>query len=477
MKPNILFSILLTLLMYLAAKPGVEAVVPPPDGGYPNFTTAEGQNALKDLTTGAGNTALGAYSMFSTTTASFNTAVGAGALDLNTGDQNTAVGVAALLLNTGTQNTAVGVDALGLNSTGSNNAALGAFALYNNTTGVSNTAIGDQALFSNSTANGNTAVGDFALFSNTTGADNTAIGDVALIDNTTGSSNIGIGVGALANNTTGGVNTAVGFQALFSNTTATDNTATGAAALTDTTTGGDNTANGFHALTSNTTGNANVATGSDALSSNIIGLGNTAIGTGALSSSTGDGNTAVGFNAGGAIMTASGVICIGEGVTGFDVSNTTWMGNIYGVHTLNGTTAPVIVSADGQLGTAPSSERFKKDIVTMEKASEAILSLRPVTFHYKTDTKGTPQFGLVAEEVAKVNPALVLPDKEGKPFTVRYDAVNAMLLNEFLKEHRMMQELKTTVAKQAEQIDALTAGLQKVSAQLAAASPSLADLN
>src|SRR6267154_1709455 len=126
------------------------------------------------------------------------------------------------------------------------------------------------------------------------------------------------------------------------------------------------------------------------------------------------------------------------------------------------TTAPVIVSADGQLGTVVSSERFKKDIVTMEKASEVILSLRPVTFHYKTDTKGTPQFGLIAEEVAKVNPALVLPDKEGKPYTVRYDAVNAMLLNEFLKEHRTVDELKATVTQQQKQLEALAAGLQKV---------------
>ncbi len=116
-----------------------------------------------------------------------------------------------------------------------------------------------------------------------------------------------------------------------------------------------------------------------------------------------------------------------------DVDNTTWIDGVYNTTTQNGMTAPVIVSADGQLGTVASSERFKKDVATMDKASEAILSLRPVTFHYKTDTKGTPQFGLIAEEVAKVNPALVLPDKEGKPYTVRYDQVNAMLLNEFLK--------------------------------------------
>ena len=124
------------------------------------------------------------------------------------------------------------------------------------------------------------------------------------------------------------------------------------------------------------------------------------------------------------------------------------------------------MSDAGQLGTVASSERFKKDIATMDTISKGILSLRPVTFHYKTDSKGTAQFGLIAEEVAKVNPALVLPDKEGKPYTVRYDAVNAMLLNEFLKEHRKVEQLE-------KQIEALTAGLQKVSAQLAAASPSL----
>jgi predicted ribosome quality control (RQC) complex YloA/Tae2 family protein len=153
------------------------------------------------------------------------------------------------------------------------------------------------------------------------------------------------------------------------------------------------------------------------------------------------------------------------------VSNTTWIGNVYGVTTQSGTTAPVIVSNSGQLGTVTSSERFKKDISTMEKASEAILSLRPVTFHYKTDTRGTQQFGLIAEEVAKVNPALVLPDKEGKPYTVRYDAVNAMLLNEFLKEHRKNEEQEATIARLQKQIEALTAGLRKVSAQLEASKP------
>jgi hypothetical protein len=149
------------------------------------------------------------------------------------------------------------------------------------------------------------------------------------------------------------------------------------------------------------------------------------------------------------VTTADGVICIGSG--GANVNNTAWIGNVFGVTTQSGTTTRVIVSDTGQLGTVASSERLKKDIATMQKASEAILSLRPVTFHYKTDTRGTPQFGLIAEEVAKVNPALVLSDKEGKPYTVRYDAVNAMLLNEFLKEHRKVETLEATVAQQRTQ--------------------------
>jgi len=177
------------------------------------------------------------------------------------------------------------------------------------------------------------------------------------------------------------------------------------------------------------------------------------------------------WGAGSGVTNASDVICIGFAVAGADVSNTAWIGNVYGVTTQSGTTAPVVVSDTGQLGTLASSERFKKDIVTMDNVSDAILSLRPVTFHYKTDTQGTPQFGLIAEEVAKVNPALVLPDKEGKPYTVRYEAVNAMLLNEFLKEHRKNEQQEATIARLETQIEALTTGLQKVSVQLEASKP------
>jgi len=323
---------------------------------------------------------------------------------------------------------------------------------------------------------------------------NTAEGQKALLNLTSGTYNTAVGFLSLAIDTTNGFNTAVGAGALLANT-ADQNTATGAGALLSNTTGDVNTANGAFALFSNTTGDNNTAIGYQALNSNATGIENTAIGAVALArNTTGGGNIALGDGAGLDVFAADNVICIGH--PGEDLSNTTWIGNVYGVITNSGTTAPVIVSVDGQLGTVASSERFKKDIATMDKASNAILSLRPVTFHYKTDTTGTPQFGLIAEEVAKVNPALVLPDKEGKPYTVRYDAVNAMLLNEFLKEHRVVQELKftataqeatitqlksivaqqqndfqATAAHQQKQIEALTAGLQKVSALVEASKP------
>ena len=263
MKPNILSFVLFALFTYFAATLGVQAVVPPPDGGYPNFNTAEGQSALFSLTTASANTAVGWSSLFSNTEGSFNTAAGAGALLFNTSDENTA--------------------------------------------------FGDP-----------------------------------------GSLNMAVGHGALSGNTLGSVNTAIGVSALLNNT-------------------------------------------------------------------TGNGNIALGHGAGNLVTTANSVTCIGS--SGGTLSFSTWIANIYGVPTQSGTPAPVVVSDADQLGTIASSERFKKDISTMEKASEAILSLRPVTFHYKSDVKDAPQFGLIAEEVAKVNPALVLPDKEGRPYTVRYDAV------------------------------------------------------
>jgi trimeric autotransporter adhesin len=347
-----------------------------------------------------------------------------------------------------------------------------------------NTAEGQNALFSLTTGGFNTAVGFFSLRSDTTGQLNTAIGAGALLANTS-DSNTATGGGALLSNTTGHGNTANGALALFNNTGGNFNTATGVYALGSNTTGGSNTATGVNALVVNTTGHGNTAIGNGALFGNSTGFLNTAIGEIALEhNSTGNSNTALGFSAGSNVSTADHVICIGAGVSGANVSNSCFIGNIRGVATVNNDALPVLIDSAGQLGTTISSLRFKKEIQPMDKASEAILALNPVTFHYKSDKTNRPEFGLIAEEVAEVNPDLVGRGHNAEIYTVRYDAVNAMLLNEFLKEHRKNEEQEATIAelkltaaqqqksfesklaKQEEQIEALTAGLRNVSAQL-----------
>ncbi|PYL74147.1 MAG: hypothetical protein DMF26_12045 [Verrucomicrobia bacterium] len=366
----------------------------------------------------------------------------------------------------------------------SQNTAEGEHALFSLITGFNNTAIGFKALFSLTTGNNNTASGFEALNNNSTGGFNTATGSAALFSNTTGQLNTAIGFEALYNNTTGNNNTASGFEALVFNTEGFENTANGIEALFSNTTGSVNTASGFEALFSNTTGFNNTATGIQALQNNTTGNNNTAIGFVALlSNTTGSDNIALGFQAGQNLTTGSNNIDIGNlGVAGDSkririgtagTQTKTFIAGISGATVAGG--VGVIVGSNGQLGTVVSSNRFKDAIKPMDKASEAILALRPVTFYYKKelDPDGIPQFGLVAEQVEKVNPDLVARDEEGKPYTVRYEAVNAMLLNEFLKEHRIVQELKSAAAKQEaiiahqqKQIEALTAGLQKVSAQV-----------
>jgi hypothetical protein len=339
-------------------------------------------------------------------------------------------------------NTAEGDSALAGLTSGLYNSAFGLLSLQSNTTGNFNTAIGAGALLNN-TAEQNTATGAAALLNNTTGNFNTAMGEATLFFNTTGSNNTGIGTTALQSNTTGDFNTAIGVGALFSNTTGGFNTGVGEGVLHGNTTGSANTAVALDALSSNTTGNNNTAIGEDALNSNT----------------TGNGNTVAGFNSGFAVTTANNVICIGAGIPGANADNSCFIGSIFGATSSGGTA--VFIDSNNKLGTSTSSKRFKEEIKPMNNASEALFSLKPVSFRYKQDIdpdrKG--QLGLIAEDVEKVNPDLIVRDKEGKPYSVRYDQVNAMLLNEFLKEHRKVEQLE-------KQIEVLTAGLQKVSAQL-----------
>jgi hypothetical protein len=393
---------------------GPELLEPAPAAplvALPGFNTADGEQALFNVTTGSGNSAFGWRALFSNTDGSFNTGIGGGALVLNNGSSNTALGAAALLLNTtGTNNTALGTDALVFNDSGGNNTAVGAFALFDQVTGTENTAIGGSALSNNTGTVDNTAVGFFALLNTVDGSSNTAIGAAALRDN-------------------------------------------------------------------------------------VSGINNCALGRGALRFITGSGNIGIGREAGANEGPAvDNVICLGDDGdnNGFGtVSDRCYIGNIRGVTVGNGDGINVIIDSDGQLGTSNSSRRFKKDIKPMDQISEAILALKPVTFHYKNlDGKkagNTPQFGLIAEDVAEVDPDLVVGDADGQPFTVRYDAVNAMLLNEFLKAHKKVEEQQANItqlnskmakqeaiiAQQQKGMEALTAQLkeqavqiQKVSAQL-----------
>jgi hypothetical protein len=296
--------------------------------------------------------------------------------------------------------------------------------------------------------NGNSAAEDVqALNLSTTGSNNTAHGWFSLFGNASGSSNTADGFQALYSNTTGAQNTANGALALFSNTEGNANTAAGDQALFSNTIGAANTANGFFALLSNTEGNSNTAIGDVALANNTIGSFNTAIGVGA----------------GTGVETASNVICIGH--PGRNLSNRCYIGNIREAF-VSGDALPVLIDSTGQLGTALSSRRFKKEIKPMDKASEAVLALKPVAFRYKNDTTNTPQFGLIAEEVAQVNPDLVVRDTNGEIYTVRYDAVNAMLLNEFLKAHRTMETQQKHIDALAAQLKQQATQIQKVSAEV-----------
>ncbi len=317
----------------------------------------------------------------------------------------------------------------------------------------------------------NTAEGDFSLNSNTTGDHNTAMGFDALIFNTVGSDNTAVGSNALAHNISGNNNMAIGLEALFSNTTGGSNTATGGFALIFNTTGGSNTANGVNALQNNTTGGSSTAVGANALLNNTTGSRNVALGLGAGQNlTTGNDNIDIG-NVG--VAGDADIIRIGT----MGTQNSAFIAGIFVDTVANG--VGVVVGPNGQLGTIVSSKRFKEAIKPMDQASEAIFALEPVTFRYKRelDPAGVPQFGLVAEQVEKVNPDLVARDREGKVGTVRYEAVNAMLLNEFLKEHRKVRVLEAAIARQQKdfaqqqkEIKALAASLKQQALQIQKAS-------
>jgi hypothetical protein len=312
---------------------------------------------------------------------------------------------------------------------------------------------------------------------------NTAEGQNALFSLSSGGYNTGVGFLSLRSDTTNSFNTAVGAGALLANS-ADQNTATGAGALLSNNTGTGNTATGAFALFANTTGAYNNAFGSQALYNNITGRSNTAIGDAAAYFITGTYNICIGAN----VYGSSGednTIRIGDNLPTGAGQSACYIGGIFGQSVDPGSATTVYAGSNGKLGIFLSSQRFKRDIEPMSRASEAVLALKPVTFHYKSDAKNTPCFGLIAEQVAQVDPDLVVRDKEGKPYSVRYDQVNAMLLNEFLKEHRKveqqdrkLQKQETTIAQLKSEIKVLTAGLkvqaaeiQKVSAQLELSKP------
>lgn len=457
-------------------------------GGGGSYDTAIGVEALAG-NSGNGNTAVGYVSLSSNTNGAANTAIGSGAMYFNAaGSYNSVLGNNALYSNTlGSNDTAIGYEALysntgDTNGNGSANTAEGYQALYSNTLGLGNTANGYQALYSNkgdTSGNGtlNTATGAQALYSNTSGYDNTADGTQALYSNTSGAGNTANGYSALYFNTNGIANTADGFQALLMNGNGQNNTAVGFDALGNSV-GGGNTAVGSGAFEAvedlGIAMNNNTAIGAQTLEYLWKGDNNTALGWHSLYGVTnGTQNIAVGYRAGQNLTNGSSNIEIGNQGSNSDnatirigtegTQTSTYIAGISGV-TISPAGAAVFINSAGELGTINSSRRYKEDIQDMGEQSDVILSLRPVAFRYKHDLDplGTPQFGLIAEEVEKVAPELVLRDDQGKIYSVRYEQINAMLLNEFLKQHCEIQKEHRTVEDQGAEIQQLKEQLSKL---------------
>jgi hypothetical protein len=358
------------------------------------------------------------------------------------------------------------------------NTADGDHALFSITTGAANSAFGWRSLFSNTDASFNTGVGALSLLFND-GSDNTAVGAAALLFNTTANDNTAVGAAALENNKTAGDNNAVGAFALNNNDSdgagnASFNNAHGRDALLANVDGTENEAFGDLALESNLASH-NTAMGDDALDFNTTGDSNTAVGREAGDTCVdGSHNVFIGDFAGAGTIHSSNIIAIGAVSAGPFADNgpTCFIGGINEPTGDPGSTVAVLIDSNNNLGTTLSSRRFKHDIKPIDKASEALLALKPVSFKYNYDRKGSTQYGLIAEEVAQVNPHLVVY-RDDEPYTVKYDQINVMLLNEFLREHKRVEEqqasisqLKSEVQTMVAQLKEQAAQIQKVSAQI-----------
>jgi len=421
---------------------GALSVLDVPDGGASN--TASGANALHFNTVGFQNVADGTNALYSNTQGTGNVAVGVNALQNNVW---------------GDQNTAIGIDALFTSVSGQSNTAVGSLTMYGNSTGSWNSAYGASALSSNTIGSFNTGLGSAALGANTTGNYNTAVGGWALRDNTTGNYNTAVGYNALLYSTTGIDNSALGYEALYSNT-GTSNTAVGYKAVYTNTTGIGNLGSGAFALYANTTGSYNVGEGDEALLHNSDGASNTAIGRNALfANTTGSENIALGEGAGYALTTGNNNIDIGnQGVDGESATirigapGTQTATYIAGISTTHVTGSTVIVTSSGQLGVLASSERYKTAIASLGSDSEKVFDLRPVTFKLKSEPHGAKQYGLIAEEVDKVYPDLVIRDQEGAVQGIRYDELAPILLKVVQQQKRSLGQEEKLVTEQGRQL-------------------------
>ena len=413
---KVIFTTALSALVCFGLCQQVQSATDTPDpGSLPTSNTADGQGALGSLTTGLYNSAFGFLSVLSLSDANFDTGIGAGALLVDNGGENTAVGAGALFSNT----------------TGSDNTAVGAFALFNSTTAGLNVAVGDSALVS---------------FNGTTAFDgaNTALGSIALSAETSGEENVAVGRRALESLVSGSNNVAVGWRA------------------GDNYTGGETNNICIGSGTGGTAGESNAIRIGDSASSGGIDVINNS--TLANVVTIGPGLSTQGIT----ILTLLGFgnVSIGNGLQTTTGASTCNIGGIFNQTPPAGSHG-VVVGPNNQLADATlSSRRFKKDIAPIDKMSEGILALRPVTFHWKNDNTNEPEFGLVAEEVAEVNLNWITRNPQGEISGVRYETIPILLLNEFLKEHKKVEEQQANIAELKSTVGVLTAQLKEQAAQI-----------